>query len=73
MPPAAPERGRKPTDEVDAGGGERRRGRPPQHDQLMGYVEGIELWHDDADKAYATFLVGRHHEHPSGHRNSGIG
>ena len=29
----------------------------------MSYVEGIELWHDDAGKAYATFAVGRHSEH----------
>src|SRR5262249_20299801 len=40
----------------------RRRGRPAQRDQLMSYIEGIELWHDDADKAYATFPVGRHNE-----------
>src|SRR5215471_8136583 len=57
------ERSRKAADEPDAGGGGRRRGRPPQRDQLMGYVEGIELWHDDANKAYATFPVGRHREH----------
>lgn len=48
------ERRRKIADETDQGGG-RRRGRPPQRDQLMGYVEAIELWHDDANKAYATY------------------
>src|SRR5262249_4404284 len=32
-----------------------RRGRPPQRDLLMSYVEGIELWRDDANRAYATF------------------
>jgi putative DNA primase/helicase len=47
---------------AEEGGGGGRRGRPPQRDQLMGYVDGIELWHDDADKAYATFPVGRHRE-----------
>jgi putative DNA primase/helicase len=41
----------------------RRRGRPPQRDQLMHYVESIGLWHDDADKAYATFPVAGHREH----------
>ena len=59
--PAMPQRSRKPTDEADQVGGGRR-GRPPQRDQLMGYVGGIELWHDDADKAYATYLVGQHRE-----------
>src|SRR5258708_35429166 len=47
------ERPRKTADERDQGGG-RRRGRPPQRDELMRYVEAIELWHDDANKAYAT-------------------
>jgi putative DNA primase/helicase len=60
---AKQERPRKPVDEADQGGRGRRRGRPPQRDHLMGYVEGIELWHDDANKAYATFPVGRHREH----------
>ncbi len=46
----------------DGEGGGRRRGRPPQRDQLMGYVEAIELWHDDAGKAYATFPDGTHFE-----------
>jgi hypothetical protein len=62
---AKPERFPKTADKTDEGGGGRRRGRPPQRDQLMGYVEGIELWHDDADKAYATFPVEHHHEHAS--------
>jgi len=52
---AKQERLRKTADEADQGGGGRRRGRPPQRDQLMGYVEAIELWHDDANKAYATY------------------
>jgi putative DNA primase/helicase len=56
------EKPRKGADETDDGGGGRRRGRPPQRLQLIGYVSGIELWHDDADKAYATFPVGRHRE-----------
>jgi putative DNA primase/helicase len=43
--------------------GSRRRQRPPQRDELMGYIEGCELWHDDANKAYATFPCGRHREH----------
>ncbi len=54
---------RSETETATEGGGGRRRGRPPQRDQLMGYVEGIELWHDDAGKAYATFPVGSHREH----------
>jgi putative DNA primase/helicase len=57
------EKSRKIADEADPHGGGRRRGRPPQRDQLMRYVEGIELWHDDADKAYATFPVSKHREH----------
>jgi integrase len=53
----------KPTaDDVHGEGGGRQRGRPPQRDQLMGYVEGIELWHDDDGKAYATFPIGSHLE-----------
>jgi hypothetical protein len=56
------ERPRKAADKPNAGDGGRRRGRPPQRDQLMGYVEGIEFWHDDADKAYATVPVGSHRE-----------
>jgi len=60
--PAKPGKPRLDADDTDRSAFERRRGRPPQRDQLMGYVEGIELWHDDADKAYATFLVGRHRE-----------
>jgi putative DNA primase/helicase len=61
--PVKPGKPQRDADETDRSAFERRRGRPPQRDQLMGYVEGIELWHDDADKAYATFPVGRHHEH----------
>jgi hypothetical protein len=54
---------RKPAaDDGDGEGGGRRRGRPPLRDQLMGYVEAIELWHDDAGKAYATFPDGTHFE-----------
>jgi hypothetical protein len=49
------EKPRKSADDADQDGGGRRRGRPPQRDQLMGYVEAIELWHDDANKAYATY------------------
>jgi putative DNA primase/helicase len=61
---AAPAKPGKPRpDETDRSAFERRRGRPPQRDQLMGYVQGIELWHDEADRAYATFPVGRHREH----------
>src|SRR5262245_44872926 len=41
----------------------RRRGRPPQRDDLIGYTEACELWHDDANKAYATFPCGGHREH----------
>jgi DNA primase len=41
-------RHRKDADDADAGGGGRR-GRPPQRDHLMSYVDGIELWHDDAN------------------------
>jgi putative DNA primase/helicase len=62
---AKPNKLQRDAEEADAGGAGRRRGRPPQRDQLMGYVEGIELWHDDADKAYATFPVGRYHENAS--------
>jgi hypothetical protein len=54
---------KKPTaDDAHGEGGGRQRGRPPQRDQLMGYVEGIELWHDDDGKAYATFPIGSHLE-----------
>jgi putative DNA primase/helicase len=56
------ERPRKTAGEAQQGGSGRR-GRPPQRDQLMSYVEGIELWHDQADKGYATFPVGNHREH----------
>jgi hypothetical protein len=52
----------KSADDADAEDGGRRRGRPPQRDQLMVYMEGIELWHDGAGKAYATFPVGQHRE-----------
>jgi hypothetical protein len=48
------ERPRKTASEADSGQ-MRRRGRPPQRDQLISYVEAIELWHDDANKAYATY------------------
>ncbi len=53
---------RKDADETDAKGGSRRR-RIPQRDELLKYLDAVELWHDDADKAYATFPVGRHREH----------
>jgi hypothetical protein len=59
---ARPQRQQRSAGEGEAGAGGRRRGRPPQRDQLMGYVGGIELWHDDADKAYATFPVDGHRE-----------
>jgi putative DNA primase/helicase len=47
----------------DADGGSRRRRRTPQRDELLGYTEACELWHDDANKAYATFPCGGHREH----------
>jgi putative DNA primase/helicase len=59
---AAAKREKPGTAVDDDSGGGRRRGRPPQRDQLMGYVGGIELWHDDAGRAYASFLAGRHRE-----------
>jgi putative DNA primase/helicase len=58
---AKQERPRKPADDAQDGAG-RRRGRPPQRDQLIGYVDGIELWHDDAKRAYATLPVEGHRE-----------
>jgi hypothetical protein len=60
---AKQQRPRKTVDEPEQGGRWHRRGRPPQRDQLMRHVESIELWHDDADKAYATFPVDGHREH----------
>jgi putative DNA primase/helicase len=55
------DRTRRQADEADEGGGARR-GRPAQRDQLLTYINGIELWHDDADRAYATYPVGSHRE-----------
>lgn len=40
-----------------------RRRRPSQRDELMRYLDVVELWHDDADRAFATFPVDRHREH----------
>ena len=54
-------RPRRTADEAQQRDG--RRGRPPQRDQLMTYIEGIELWRDQADKGYATFPVANHREH----------
>src|SRR5262249_4427730 len=56
------ERPGKTNHETDSGGRGHGRRRPRQRDQLMGYVEGLELWHDNAGKAYATFPAGRHRE-----------
>ncbi len=50
--------------ETDGDGKQRKRRRaPPQRDELMRYTDVCELWHDDANKAYATFPCGGHHEH----------
>jgi hypothetical protein len=45
----------QPGDDADRESGRRQRGRPPQRDQLMVYLDGVELWHDDENRAYATF------------------
>jgi putative DNA primase/helicase len=61
--PAERPTGKKRDGDSETGAGSRRRRRPPQRDELMGYVEACELWHDDANKAYATFPRERHREH----------
>jgi putative DNA primase/helicase len=53
---------RSSVEESDDGEGGRRRGRPAQRDQLLVYINNVEVWHDDADRAYATFPVGSHRE-----------
>jgi putative DNA primase/helicase len=60
---ARPERSERAADGAGESAQIRRRGRPPQRDELMSYIDGIELWHDPADKAYASFSVGKHREH----------
>jgi putative DNA primase/helicase len=52
---------RKNPGESEAHG--RRRGRPSQRDELIAYTETCEFWHDDANKAYATFPCAGHREH----------
>jgi putative DNA primase/helicase len=48
-------------DAADAKGGDGRR-RPLQRDILVGLTDLVELWHDDARVAYATFQVKDHRE-----------
>jgi putative DNA primase/helicase len=53
----------KPRGDATGANGTGRKRRTPQRDQLLHFVEGVELWHDDALKAYATYPVGQHREH----------
>jgi putative DNA primase/helicase len=59
---AAPVESRSSPAKADAGGAKRRRA-PPQRNDLLACAEDCELWHDDAQKAYATFPVEQHREH----------
>ena len=44
-------------------GPRRSRHRRPQRDELLRYVDIVELWHDEADRTFATFPVEGHREH----------
>lgn len=51
------------TGDTDDRDGLPRRRRTPQRDELLSYIQECELWHDDANKAYATFVCDGHREH----------
>jgi putative DNA primase/helicase len=61
---ARPATSAKPVEaDQDSGPRRPRRRRPSQRDELLRYLDVVELWRDDADRAFATFPVDRHCEH----------